>query len=187
MMEENLLDFFKLLVDADRIRIAALLLERSCSPDEIAVQLRLRGPDVLRHLAQFEKRNLVVIEGGRYHLDPKMLERLSREVLAGRRPAIEIHSNDVDAADFDRKVVKNYSLPDGHLKEIPGQEKKLQAILRHVVQVFKPGVRYTEKQVNETLAQYHEDTASLRRYLVDRKMIEREPDGTAYWRTDLRR
>ncbi len=181
-MEEQLLDFFKTLIDVNRLRLAALLSEQACTIEEIAARLRIRVSDVPRQLAQIEKLGLLHIEGERYRLDIKAMESLSRQVLAGRRSVAAEHSNDENADDFDRKVVKNYSLPDGRLKEIPMQEKKLLPILRHVVQVFEPGARYTEKQVNEALGRFHEDYASLRRYLVDRGMIVREADGTKYWR-----
>ena len=48
----------------------------------------------------------------------------------------------------------------------------------------EPGKRYSEKQVNETLSRYHEDTASLWRELVGAKLMEREGGGGEYWRTD---
>jgi hypothetical protein len=70
------------------------------------------------------------------------------------------------------------------LKTIPAQRKKLEAILRYVVKAFEPGVRYSEKQVNERLAQFYEDTASLRRELVGYGLMERESDGGEYWRTE---
>ncbi len=181
-MEEPLLDFFKTFIDVNRLRLAALLSEQACTVEEIAARLRIRVSEVPRQLAQIEKLGLLRMEGERYRLDTKALEGLSRQVLAGRRAVVAEHSNDEDADDFDRKVVKNYSLPDGRLKEIPMQEKKLLPILRHVVQVFEPGVRYNEKQVNEALGRFHEDYASLRRYLVDRGMMVRELDGTKYWR-----
>ena len=181
-MEDQLLDFFKTFSDANRLRIAALLLDTPSTTEEIAAQCRIRIVDVPRQLAQFEKMGLLIKEGKRYSIDSKVMERMSREVLSSHRPNVEAHSNDANADEFDRMVVKNYSLPNGRLKELPMQEKKLQAILRHVVQVFEPGVRYNEKEVNEALKRYHHDTASLRRYLVDYKMIEREPNGAKYWR-----
>ena len=181
-MNDRLLTYFKTMIDANRVRIAALLLEKPATPDEIANQLQLRPVDVSRHLAQFEKLNLLTLQGERYTLDPHTLEGLSRDVLANLRPVVESHSNDAEADDFDRKVIKNYSLPDGRLKEIPTQEKKFAAVLRHVVQDFEPGVHYTEKQVNEALKRYHEDSATLRRGLVDRQLIYRDANGASYWR-----
>jgi hypothetical protein len=124
----------------------------------------------------------VTLDGDRYRMDPKALERLSREVLSGSRPVVEARSNDENADDADRKTVKNFSLPDGRLREIPSQEKKLLPILKHVVQVFPPGTRYTEKEVNELLKRFNADYASLRRYLVDFKLLQREQNGTVYWR-----
>jgi hypothetical protein len=181
-MDDQLILFFKVFCDTQRIRLAALLMEKAQSIEDIAAQLHIRAVDVPRHLEQLEKLNLLIEDQEGFRFNTRSFEQLSRAVLANHRPTSEAHSNDKNADDFDRKTVKNYSLPDGRLREIPMQDKKLGAILRHVVEVFKPGIRYTEKQVNEALSCYHEDTASLRRYLVDRKMIEREPNGTVYWR-----
>jgi hypothetical protein len=93
---------------------------------------------------------------------------------------VVVENVDVDA--YDRKVVRDYSLPDGRLKTIPAQRKKLEAILRHLAKSFEPGRRYSEKQVNEILAGFHEDTASLRRELVGSGLIAREGGGGEYWR-----
>jgi len=180
VMEEQVLDFFKTFASADRLRLAALLLDEACTVDEMAQRLKLRPVEIPRQLAQIEKLGLLQKEGPRYRLDAKALETLSRTVLAGRRPAVEARSNDENADDFERTVVKNYSLPDGRLKDIPMQEKKLVAILKHVVQVFEPGVEYNEKQVNEALKRFHPDSATMRRALVDRNMIKRELNGTGY-------
>jgi hypothetical protein len=48
------------------------------------------------------------------------------------------------------------------------------------VKIFEPGQRYPEKQVNELLRRYHDDTASLRRYMVDNQLLAR--DKGEYWR-----
>jgi hypothetical protein len=77
-------------------------------------------------------------------------------------------------------VIKDYVRKDGSLKTIPAQRKKLEAILRYVAKAFEPGKRYSEKQVNEILGKYHEDTASLRRELVGYGLMKRE--GGDYWR-----
>jgi len=89
---------------------------------------------------------------------------------------------DVDLDAYDRQVVEDYSLPDGRLKTIPAQRKKLEAILRYVVKAFEPDVRYSEKQVNEMLSRFHEDIATLRRELVGYGLMGREGGGGVYWR-----
>jgi hypothetical protein len=55
-------------------------------------------------------------------------------------------------------------------------------VLRYVVKAFEPGVRYSERQVNDILSRFHADTASLRRELVGAKLMQREGGGGAYWR-----
>ncbi|HEX7619674.1 MAG TPA: DUF2087 domain-containing protein [Anaerolineales bacterium] len=90
----------------------------------------------------------------------------------------------VDVDGYDRKVIADFTRPDGSLKVIPAQRKKLEAILRYVVRDFEPGKRYTEKQVNKTLSRFHKDTASLRRELVAAKLMEREGGGGEYWRLE---
>jgi hypothetical protein len=90
--------------------------------------------------------------------------------------------SEVDADAYDKKVIKDYARRDGSLKTLPSQRKKLEAILRYVVRAFDEGKRYSEKQVNEILSRYHQDTATLRRELVGYGLMQREGGGGAYWR-----
>jgi hypothetical protein len=69
---------------------------------------------------------------------------------------------DVDLDAYDRKVVKDYSRPNGRLKTLPAQRKKLDAILRYVVALPR---RYRKGGQRHPRA-LHDDTASLRRELV---------------------
>jgi hypothetical protein len=54
-------------------------------------------------------------------------------------------------------------------------------VLKYVAHVFEPGVEYPEKQVNELLKRFNEDTASLRRGLVDNGTLQREKG--IYWKS----
>jgi hypothetical protein len=90
----------------------------------------------------------------------------------------------VDLDAYDRKVVSDFTNPNGRLKTIPAQRKKLDAVLRQVVKAFEPGTRYSEKQVNEILSRFHDDTATLRRELVGSKLMQREGGGGDYWRME---
>jgi hypothetical protein len=73
---------------------------------------------------------------------------------------------------------------EGRILQFPAQRKKFEVLLRHVVKAFKPGIRYEEKQVNEMLSFYSDDTATLRRSLVAHGMMEREGGGGKYWLRD---
>lgn len=92
----------------------------------------------------------------------------------------------IDITAYDRKVLEDYLNPQGRLSTLPAQRKKLEAILRRLILEFEPGKRYSEKQVNEILSRFHEDTATLRRELVGYHLLSREGGGGDYWRTDDR-
>jgi hypothetical protein len=69
---------------------------------------------------------------------------------------------------------------DGRLDTLPARRSRRQQLLDVVAQVFEPGVRYSEPEVNQLLGAMHPDYAALRRYLVDEELMDRA-DG-AYWR-----
>lgn len=182
-MSEELVAFFKALADSSRLKIMGLLAQQPYSVEQLAAILHLRPSTVSHHLSKLAEVGLVSAKADSYYnvyqLEEEALQR-TRLLFSQDDLAAVIEDVDLDA--YDRKVVEDYSLPDGSLKTIPAQRKKLEAILRYVVQAFEPGMRYSEKQVNEMLARYHEDTATLRRELVGYKLMQREGGGGDYWR-----
>jgi hypothetical protein len=76
--------------------------------------------------------------------------------------------------------VRRTFLRDGRLLRIPSQRSKRLVVLDFLAQEFEPGRRYPEREVNRRLRAYHDDVASLRRYLVDEELLRRERGE--YWR-----
>jgi hypothetical protein len=72
-------------------------------------------------------------------------------------------------------------IQDGRLVIMPTKRAKLLLVLDHLAQEFELGTTYPEREVNTVLEGYHDDFASLRRYLVDEGFLTRQ-DGV-YWRT----
>jgi biotin operon repressor len=185
-MTENteLVDIFKALAEANRLKIIGLLARQPYSVEELAALLDLKPPTVSHHLARLAEVGLVAVRAESYYsvysLNKKALEATSRRLFSGEQMAAVVEGMDLDA--YDRKVVADYSRADGGLKTIPAQRKKLDAVLRHIVRAFEPGQRYSEKEVNQVLSKYHKDTASLRRELVGARLLQRESDGSQYWR-----
>ena len=183
-MSEELVTFFKAFADANRLKIVGLLAQQPYSVEELAALLNLKPSTVSHHLARLAQIGLVSAKAESYYnvyqLDEKTLQSKSRDLFSQENLAASVV--DVNADAYDNKVVKDYIRKDGSLKTIPAQRKKLEAVLRHVVKAFKVGKRYSEKQVNEILSGYHEDTASLRRELVGFGLMKREGGGGEYWR-----
>ena len=84
---------------------------------------------------------------------------------------------------YDRKVINEFTNPDGSIKAFPAQRKKLDVLLPYVVKVFEMEKRYPEKEVNELLKRFNEDYATLRRELIDVKFMARQ--NGEYWLTPL--
>jgi biotin operon repressor len=182
---DELLDFFKALADASRLKIVGLLAQRPYSGEELAALLGLKASTVSHHMSRLAQVGLVSARAEGYYSVYRLEESaLQKTRLLFSHTGLVSVASGVDADAYDRKVIRDFTRPDGSLKEIPAQRKKLEAILRYVVKDFKLGKRYSEKQVNETLSRFHEDTASLRRELLASKLLEREGGGGAYWRVE---
>lgn len=75
---------------------------------------------------------------------------------------------------YDEKVLRAF-FRDGRLVTIPAQEKKKGVILRYLVsRCFSEDRNYTEREVNESLSTYHEDVASLRRFMIVGGLLARD-------------
>lgn len=183
---EDLLAFFKALADANRLKIIGLLAQGEFSVEQLAAMLQLRPSTISHHLSRLSQAGLVSARAEGYYnvyrLESSTLEEMAKTLLS--RETLPDITASVDLGAYDQQVVANYSLPDGRLKTIPAQRKKLESILRYISQAFEPGIRYSEQQVNQILARFHEDTAALRRELVGYRLLSREGGGGAYWLTE---
>jgi hypothetical protein len=82
--------------------------------------------------------------------------------------------------------LRHYLDGQGRLKEWPSKRNKgrfQQLALEYLATQFKPGTRYHEREVNALLNQHHTfgDPALLRRELVERGLVDRLRNGSAYW------
>jgi len=184
---EELLNFFKALADANRLKIVGLLAQGEYSVEQLAELLKLHPSTVSHHLSRLNKAGLVSAQADGYYsvyrLETKTLEEMAQRLLS--REDLPAVAADVDLDAYDRKVLNSYLGPDGRLKSVPLQRKKLEVVLRYLARQFELGVRYTEKQVNEIIARYNEDTAGLRRDMVDLGYLKRLSGGREYWREEI--
>jgi DNA-binding HxlR family transcriptional regulator len=180
--DEQLLTFFKAMADANRLKIVGLLSQHPYSVEQLAALLDLRPPTISHHLKLLSEAGLVSARAESYYnlyqLESGVLEHIARHLAT--RDKLPSMAAEVDLEAYDRKVLRDILLPDGKLKIIPAQRKKREVALRHILEAFQPKVRYTEKQVNEILVRFHDDTATLRREMIAYKMMGRA-EGE-YWR-----
>ncbi|MER6949354.1 DUF2087 domain-containing protein [Nonomuraea sp. NPDC000554] len=142
--------------------------------------------DTLRAFASLV---LGVTEG----LPPKALDRLATGGLAAQdddgvwratperfRDLLRATADPAPEVSAEERLLRTF-LVDGRLQTMPMKRDKRLVVLRYIAQLFEPGVRYAEKDVNVALRAFHDDHAALRRYLIDESLLSRE--GNVYWRS----
>ena len=178
---EYLLEFFKVLADEKRLQIIGLLARQDYSVEELAAILHLSSATVSHHLNRLVKAGMVKAKAEQhyhiYSLELQMLRDKAQEILSEAR--LQETAEDLDLDAYDRKVLHDY-MEEGRLRWIPHQWKKRQVILRYLVKQFEWDRRYPEREVNEIISRTHDDFATLRRELIDNRLMARERE--VYWR-----
>ena len=84
-------------------------------------------------------------------------------------------------------LLKNFLDSEGKLTVYPAKFKNLIFVLYYLAEKFEPGKRYTEKEVNKILNEWHTfgDWAILRRALYDNRFLDRKSDCSEYWLEDV--
>jgi predicted transcriptional regulator len=179
----ELLAFFKALADENRLKIIGLLAQNSYSVENLAETLGLGVSTVSHHLNKLAKAGLVSIrvDGHYYHysLELKTLRAMAQRL--HQTEDLPLLSEGVPMDAYERMVMKSFIDREGRITAFPAQEKKLLVLLHHVIKDFRAGIRYSEKEVNEILAKFNEDTAFLRRSMIEYHLMARESGGKAYW------
>ena len=70
---------------------------------------------------------------------------------------------------------------DGRLISIPARHGKRVAVLQRIASGLQAGTRYPEKALNDHIAQFHADTAAIRRYMIEQGILERDNATSSYW------
>jgi DNA-binding transcriptional ArsR family regulator len=179
----QLLQFFKVIGNESRLKIVGLLANEERSVGDLAELLDLKEPTVSHHLAAMKSLGLVDAraEGTSriYSLDTKFLEEMSKDVFSRENLATLVDDTSENAAE--RKVLQTF-LDGDRIKELPSRHKKRLVVLKWLVNQFEVGARYSEPEMNERLQHYNPDYATLRRYLIDYGLMERERGN--YWRVE---
>ena len=167
-------EIVKLLADPARLRVVSALALGAVTLDGVQQAASLDIRQAVTALTKLVDGGLVEQDAHGYRLREEDLRAAAR--VAAPAPADE-HT---DASPDDAKVLRAF-VRDRRLLQIPASHGKRQVVLDLIVQDFEVGHRYSERQINLLLGQWHADYAALRRYLVDDGFMDRE--GGFYWRT----
>ena len=193
---ENLLELVKTIGSTDQLALAGLLAARSGETIVVAGLLPSLSPklknNLSRHLRQLEKAGFIQIQewqSPRPGLEPEPslvtfnpdYARQAQTMIAALRHTITIPNDEPQSQMDEPALTLRRFMKDGKVLAMPAQLKRQQYILQEVAKAFEPGVRYTERQVDAILKPIYEyDHCTLRRYLVDFKLLYRA-EGV-YWK-----
>lgn len=171
------ISIFKCLGDKSRLLILNNLIKEPMYVELLAQRLSLTPSTISFHLKKLEEAGIVNSTKEQYYV----VYSINKEVLRiSLLDLIKSEATDNDAQgerekEYRKKVIEAF-FEYGKLKSIPVQQKKKRIILEEIAKEFKIGIKYTEKEVNIIIADFHDDFCTIRRDMVAEKLLYRK-DG----------
>ncbi|NUM47891.1 MAG: DUF2087 domain-containing protein [Anaerolineales bacterium] len=171
---EKRADLFKALGHPIRLLILNLIQTQPRHGEELALILSLNPATVSHHLTLLTTAGLLTAQKDQYYqtfsLAPNMLTKTLAEIAF--LPQTDLPAN-VEEDAYRNKVLATF-MRHGRVTKIPAQLKKRQVLLEKIAESFEPGRDYTEREVNITLLDFHDDIATLRRGLIEVGLMTRD-------------
>lgn len=176
MTEREAVALFKCLADKSRLQILRSLAQEDMYVELLSERLGLSPSTVSFHLKKLAEIGAVTSTKAQYYtvysLQRGMFDRTILSIIA--EESDEAALQEEREAQYRNKVLSSFFDTDGRLTVIPSQRKKRLIVLEQLAAAFEPGKTYTEREVNLTIAEFHDDFCTLRRELVDEGLMRRE-------------
>ncbi len=167
-------NLFKALGHPIRLLILNLIKINPRHGQELAEILRLNPATISHHLKILTENGLLESKKDQYYQTYSLVEEKLDKPLADlvHLPQPELFSG-VEQDAYREKVLRTF-FRHGRLKQIPAQRKKSLVVFEKIVESFEPQRAYTEREVNHILLDFNDDVASLRRALIEEKLMTRD-------------
>ena len=178
-MDHAVIEMIKALADPNRLRIAGACGAGARTVAQLSADLDIPQPAIRRHLDRLVTAGLVAEDThSGFTLRVPALHALGRQVaaFAPGEPTLPgaVRPDGTTIPPDEAKVIRGFIRED-RLIAIPSQEKKRLIIVRYLRdRCFTDDRSYPEKEVNQRLALFHPDVATLRRAMVDEGLMVRE-------------
>ncbi len=165
-------DILRVFADPTKLKLLAAVCDAPLPLHTLARVAGLSETEAMRQISILKEAGLLsetfAADGFRWQYQPSTLFEALAALKQDAKPAVGGEWTAEEA-----KVLGDFFVND-RLKTIPAQRKKKDIVVRYLVQQFDFGRTYTEQEVNFKLLDYHEDYATLRREMVDMKLMRRE-------------
>ncbi|SMQ69964.1 hypothetical protein SAMN05444673_1770 [Bacillus sp. OV166] len=175
---DRVVAFYKTMGDPTRIRIVAILAKGPLHGQAIAGKLGLSAPTITHHLKKLREIHVVYDRRVKntiyFYLNESLINQQAKvftELLEKKGKELD---EMVESSIERQKIIENFFMKNGKLKNIPAQRKKKLIVFEHMVRELKIGEKYEEKQLNEYIKQFHDDYATIRREFIINHYMFRE-------------
>jgi ArsR family transcriptional regulator len=167
-------ELFKALGHPVRLLILNLVKMKPRHGEELAAILLLNPGTISHHLSKLSDAGLLASKKDQYYqvysLAGDVLDRTIGDVALMPQSGL---STRVEEDAYRDKVLRTF-FQRGRLTGIPAQLKKRQIVIERLAEEFEPDRDYAEREVNQVLVEFHDDVATLRRGLIEHKLMERD-------------
>lgn len=176
----DVIAIFKALGDSSRLSMMREIFKGPLCAEELSERLKLAPSTISHHAGKLVKAGLLSITKEQqsvvYELTESTTNFKIKELILS-----EGDSNIVDGRKeaYKKSVLKHF-IEFGKLKSIPVQRKKRCIILNQILGEFEEERKYSEKEVNAILINWHEDYCYIRREMISERMLCRSKG--VYWR-----
>jgi hypothetical protein len=171
------MDLLRLLIAPERLAVVGALAVEPRTVDDLVEASRADRRTAVETVARLVHAGLATSDGDTYALDADAWRELAQAiatVVPEPDPRIGFGMTDEE-----RQVLARFFVGT-RLTELPASRTKRLVVLERLALEFEPGVHYLDAEVNDILGRFHDDVASLRRALVDERLLDRS--AGEYWR-----
>ncbi|HWT73969.1 MAG TPA: metalloregulator ArsR/SmtB family transcription factor [Mobilitalea sp.] len=181
MTENEAIELFKCISDRSRLQILKSLSIEPMYVERLAERLSLTPSTISFHLKKLESAGIVYSQKDQYYQMYHLKEAVLKENILDliKDESTELDQQKEREENYAKKVIENF-FEYGKLKNIPAQRKKRLIVLKEILKEFEVGKKYSEKEVNLIIANFHDDFCTLRREMIIEKLLDR--NQTEYWR-----
>ncbi len=168
------IEIMKSLADTSRLQVLNSLMEKPQYVEELSHRLNLAISTVSFHLKKLQKAGLVKGIKEQYYtvyrIRDDIFDMPLRELVNFENLNKYVQEERINK--YRQKVITTYFKEETLIK-LPVQRKKRLIVLNVFANKFRSGRKYSEKEVNKIIAASYDDYCTVRRLMVEEKMMKR--------------
>jgi|TergutMp193P3_1026864.scaffolds.fasta_scaffold101116_1 predicted transcriptional regulator len=175
MNVEKSIEIMKALADTSRLMILNSLFEKAQYAEELSERIGLAASTISFHLKKMEEAGLVKKSKLQYYNIYEINNAVFGKTLEQfiKFDNIEKYAQEKRIEDYKQKVIKSF-FNGKKLVRLPSQNMKKWIVLEVILQKFSSNKEYTEQEVNDIIKPIYNDYCTIRRALVDEKLMIRK-------------